>query len=322
MTDLYTRCARHGWTLTPDGDGYELLGNGQTAAFTSEDSLRAWLDRHAPATKGPAPYYDANGITLYHGDCLEIMPHLAAQSFDAIICDPPYGTTACAWDGPIPFAPMWEGLKRLARPRSAIVLFSDQPFTSVLVGSNLEWFKYDWVWEKDQGRNFQLVNSQPLKVTESINVFCETSPRYNPQGLIRLNRPIIKSNKGKSGRLGHLSSEEKRSTYEQWETGYPSNILRFDSQRGLHPTQKPLALMEYLIKTYTNEGDTILDFTCGSGTTLRAAKNLKRRCVGIERDPHYCDVTVKRLEPAFEQALVDDGASLDHLPLFAYQEEL
>ncbi len=201
-----------------------------------------------------------------------------------------------------------------------MVLFSDQPFTSALVGSNYEWFKHDWVWEKDQGRNFQLVNSQPLKVTENIDVFCATSPKYYPQGLTRLHSPIIKNNKGKGGRLGHLSSEGKRNTYEQWDTGYPSNVLRFASQRGLHPTQKPLALMEYLIRTYTNEGDTILDFTSGSGTTLRAAKNLKRRAVGIEQDRHYCEITVKRLEPVFEAALIDTTTDFSDLPLFAEED--
>lgn len=261
------------------------------------------------------PYYDdpKSGISLYHGDCLDVMPALAAQSFDAIITDVPYGTTACAWDSPIPFAPMWACLKRLARPRAAIVLFGSEPFSSALRASNFPMFRYDWIWNKSLAGNPFLAKYQPLKIHENIMVFSTEGHDYLPQ----MRTGEMKQKGGGYSKLFDVQCSVTRN--DQY---YPVSILPFSNgdrngKEILHPTQKPLALMEYLIRTYTNEGDTILDFTSGSGTTLRAAKNLKRRCVGIEQDLHYCEVTVKRLEPAFEEALVDDGASLEDLPMFA-----
>lgn len=320
MTDLITRCAAHGWTLTQDGDGYELLGNGAPAHFRSEGSLRAWCDRHAPTVKGPTPYYDdGKGIVIYHGDCLDVMPRLAAQSLDAIICDPPYGTTACAWDSVIPFEPMWTCLKRLTKPRAAIVLFGSQPFTSALTMSNVKWFKEQLIWEKTNAVDFALANIRHRKLHEDIVIFSQGGYTYNPQML--KGEPYIDKPRKRTNAI-HNSAMPKLGIANEG-TRYPPSVIRFSNPNNgaLHPTQKPLALMEYLIKTYTNEGDTILDFTCGSGTTLRAAKNLKRRCVGIEQDQHYCDVAVKRLEPMFEQAIIDNGASLDHFPLFAQLQE-
>lgn len=269
-------------------------------------------------------YYAAGGITIYHGDCLEIMPELESQSFDAIITDVPYGTTACAWDSPIPFAPMWECLKRLAKPRAAIVLFGSQPFTSALVMSNPKWFKYSWEWDKGRGFNPQLANVQPMKCHEDICVFSKEGHSYNPQKIPLKNALVDKRgrsseqpNKKDGGGHQLFNSPRQDKVYTD---RFPESIVYFPAIAQTlrqHDTEKPLALMEYLVRTYTNEGDTVLDFTCGSGTTLRAAKNLKRRAVGIERELHYCEVSVNRLEPAFEEALVDDGAALDDLPLFA-----
>lgn len=270
------------------------------------------------------PYYQDKLITLYRGDCLDVMPMLEAQSFDAVITDVPYGTTACAWDSPIPFAPMWACLKRLARPRAAIVLFGSQPFTSALVMSNLEWFKYTWVWEKDTNSNFFQVAHQPLKRHEDILVFSGARTSHGTgEAMIYMPQTGEAKYKGvRSAGVPRSWEGRMKPDYKQnrayADVSYPLSILRFASDRPkIHPTQKPLPLLEYLIRTYTNEGDTVLDFTSGSGTTLRACKNLKRRAVGIEMLEHYCEVTVKRLEPAFEAALVDNGAALDDLPLFA-----
>jgi len=267
------------------------------------------------------PFYQSGGISLYHGDCLEVMPQLAAQSFDAIITDVPYGTTACAWDSPIPFMPMWACLKRLARPRAAIVLFGSQPFTSALVMSNFGLFKYELIWEKDKATGNLSANKAPMKAHENILVFSLTSPNYYPQKTTGY-RPSNKSSKTKQA--GNVYREYLMGQGGGDTDRYPRTVQQFNTVNSahgyLHPTQKPLALLEYLIRTYTNEGDTILDFTSGSGTTLRAAKNLKRRAVGIEQDRHYCEVTVNRLEPAFEEALIDSGASLEDLPMFAREE--
>lgn len=245
------------------------------------------------------------------------MAGLEPASFDAVICDPPYGTTACAWDSVIPFAPMWAAIKRLVKPRAAIVLFGSQPFTSALVMSNPGWFKYQWVWDKDLQGNPGLAQYQPLKVTEDVIVFSDGTHNYYPkktQGKYR--------QKGGTGRKSEIATGIKHGAVVYFsDEYYPKNIIRFAPGRygKLHPTQKPLALLEYLVRTYTNEGDRVLDFTSGSGTLARAAKNLRRYSVSIEKERHYCDVTVHRLAPTFEAAIADTGASLDALPLFAQE---
>ena len=242
---------------------------------------------------------------LYNGDCLEVMDRLIEEGLkvDAIICDPPYGTTACKWDSIIPFEPMWQRINKLIKPNGAIALFSDNPFSSKLISSNIKNYKYDWIWEKEQGKNFQHCKRMPLKKTEYINVFYKKQPIYNPQGLIKLNKPIIKNNKGKGGRLGHLSSEHKRQFYEQWYTNYPSNILKFNADRGFHPTQKPVKLLEYLIKTYTNKNELVLDFTMGSGSTGVACANTGRKFIGIELDNNYFEISKKRIEEAYNKEI-------------------
>ena len=233
-------------------------------------------------------------IWLMKGGCLERMKEIPDGSVDLILTDPPYGTTACKWDSVIPLEPMWVELKRIIKPNGAIVMTASQPFTTTLIASNMKMFKYCWVWEKEQGVNFQLAKKQPLKVHEDICVFYISQPVYNPQGL--LDCSIEKSNKGKGGNLGHCSSEDKRDEYRQTKKGYPRTIQKFGRNRGLHPTQKPVALMEYLIKTYTNEGETVLDFTMGSGTTGVACMNTNRKFIGIERDDKYFDISVKRIK--------------------------
>lgn len=236
-------------------------------------------------------------LWLMQGDCLERMKEIPDGSIDAVICDPPYGTTACKWDSVIPFESMWEQLNRIIKPNGAIVLFGSEPFSSALRMSNIKQYKYDWVWEKEQGVNFQLCKKQPLKVHETISVFSKDTHVYYPQGLIACN--IIKSNKGKGGNLGHVSSESKRKEYKQEWSNYPKSIQRFNRERGLHPTQKPVALMEYLIRTYTKEGDTVLDFTAGSFTTGVACVNTNRKGIMIEKDSHYFKVGSERVEKAY-----------------------
>jgi site-specific DNA-methyltransferase (adenine-specific) len=240
------------------------------------------------------PDDEGDVMQLYNGDCLEIMKDIPDGSIDMVLTDPPYGTTACEWDSIIPLEPMWEQLKRIIKPNGPIVMTASQPFTTTLIASNMKMFKYCWVWEKDQGVNFQLAKKQPLKIHEDICVFYSSQPTYNPQGL--QDCEIIKSNKGKGGTLEHCSSEGKRKHYMQTKKGYPRTIQKFLRDRGLHPTQKPVALMEYLIKTYTNEGETVLDFTMGSGTTGVACVNTNRNFIGIELDPTYFEIAKRRIE--------------------------
>ena len=229
-------------------------------------------------------------MKLYNGDCLEIMPKIADNSIDMILTDPPYGTTACKWDSIIDLDLMWEQLKRIIKPNGAIVMTASQPFTTTLIASNMKMFKYVWVWEKDNSTGFQLANKRPLKKHEDILVFSSKQTTYNPQGL----KPFGKVNR--RSKTGENWSEMKSDSYIQKWTNYPTSIQRFKKDRGLHPTQKPVALMEYLIKTYTNENETVLDFTMGSGTTGVAASNLNRDFIGIEMDETYFNIAKDRIE--------------------------
>lgn len=239
---------------------------------------------------GPLHWYKSMSEQTWHiGDCLDLLPEIPDKSIDMILTDLPYGTTACSWDTVIPFEPLWEQYKRIIKYNGAIVLTASQPFTSALIMSNIEMFKYEWIWEKEQGTNFQLVQYQPLKTHESILVFSSGVTLYNPQNMSKCR--IKKSNKFKGGNLKHCASEDKRIRYTQTQHNYPKSILYFNRNVGIHPTQKPLALFEYLIKTYTNEGDTVHDSCLGSGTTLEACMNTNRNCIGFEISdewiPHY-----------------------------------
>lgn len=316
------------------------------------------------------PHYcktDVMRSVLVHADCFDVFPYIADKSVDMICCDLPYGTTACAWDVIIPFDKLWNEYKRIIKDKGVIVLFGSEPFSSLLRTSNLNWYKYDWIWEKNNAGNFQLVNYQPLKIHETISVFYNETPNMEfanimVENMKRLNlkqidvsklelsrtggmtgwvtnkmngsqlpteqqwskicglfgienqydkilstvkkitynlelddTELILSNKGKAGTLGHLSSESKRDNYIQTKTGYPKSILKYDRENGLHPTQKPLELMKYLIKTYSNEDDVVMDNCMGSNTTGLACKELNRQYIGIEKDKYYYDVSVGRV---------------------------
>jgi len=260
-------------------------------------------------------YHQTDLITLYQGDCLEVMPQLEARSFDCILADLPYGTTACKWDSVIPFEPLWDQYKRLIKPNGAIVLFGSQPFTSILITSNLQWFKYCWVWEKTIASNFLSLKIQPGKKHEDIAVFYQKQPTYNFQKTP--GEPYIDKPRNRLHNVIRDHSIPKLGIENSGDR-FPSSVQKFSSVvAGCHPTQKPIALLEYLIRTYTNEGDMILDNTAGSGTTLVAARNTNRRAVGIEMDEGYCRIAAGRLgrfEPSeFE---VDKKAVEGQLGLF------
>ncbi len=236
---------------------------------------------------------------LWHGDCLELMRELPDASVDMVLCDLPYGTTACKWDAVIPFDALWAEYRRVTKPNAAIVLTASQPFTTALAASNIGEFKYQWVWQKERPSNPQLAKLQPLKVHEDILVFSKGRAAYNPQGLVEIPESERKVHKPEANSLGHC----KRKPYVQTHTGYPKSILSFGSERGHHPTQKPVALMEYLIRTYTNQGEVVMDNCMGSGTTGVACAKLGRQFIGIEREREYFDIARERIARSQDQLL-------------------
>lgn len=251
------------------------------------------------------------GIDLYKGDCLEVMDRLIASGVkvDAIITDPPYGTTACKWDSVIPFEEMWLRLNQLIKPNGAIVLFGSEPFSSALRMSNIKNYKYDWVWEKSIGGNPLLCKKQPMKYHENISVFYMKQPTYNPQmtkGKLRNKKPQMygeKNDENWGGMLRNIKGIDNiNNLYYPRSCQYFSNA---NQKNKVHPTQKPAALMEYLIKTYTNEGELVLDFTMGSGTTAVACVNTNRKCIGIERDDKYFDISCTRVGEAINKPDVE-----------------
>lgn len=271
-------------------------------------------------------FYEENDIRLFNGDCLKVMDLLIDNNIkiDCIITDPPYGTTACKWDSIIPFDKMWHSLKLLRKENTPIILFGSQPFTSQLICSNISEFKYEWIWEKQYATNFMSAKSNPLKYHENIVVFSDGKINYNPQRykvieideIMNYNKKemldfltyrhydkyakvdrrksvnsIIDRNECHYGKVKHVRNEDD---------GYrnPKSVIKINGSKNnnLHPTQKPLELMEYLIKTYTKEGDLVLDFTMGSGTTGVACKKLKRKFIGIELDENYFDIAINRIK--------------------------
>lgn len=238
---------------------------------------------------------------IYEGDCLEVMPSIPDKSIDMILCDLPYGTTACKWDQIIPFGPLWKEYKRLIKDRGAIVLTASQPFTSVLISSQLPLFKYCWIWQKSVIGNIFNCKNSPQKNYEDIAVFSKASIAncansmmvYNPQGLIQTNVSRKNALSRESDTIGTRPS--RKGDYVQKFTNYPRQILNFKNDTGSHPTQKPVALFEYLIKTYTNEGDLVLDNCIGSGTTAIAALNTGRHFIGIEKEAKYVEIARKRI---------------------------
>lgn len=232
-------------------------------------------------------------IDLRKGECLEVMKSIPDASVDSIITDPPYGTTACKWDSVIPFEPMWEQLNRIIKPNGAIVLFGGEPFSSALRMSNIKNYKYDWVWHKNNKTGFLNAKKMPLKNIELISVFIEKI-RYNPQGLKKFDKVVKRSNLGKV----HQLPEKSLINFQEF-TNYPTQYLNFKCEsKTIHPTQKPILLMEYLIKTYTNENETVLDFTMGSGSTGVACVNTKRNFIGIELDDKYFNTAEQRIKEA------------------------
>lgn len=231
------------------------------------------------------------GFQLIHGDCLEVLPEI--ESADLILSDPPYGTTACTWDSIIPLKTLWKELKRIAK--GAIVLNSSQPFTTTLISSNREMFKYCWVWEKTTPTGFLNSKRQPLRVCEDVCIFYSKQPTYNPQMRHGFRPYTQMQGDTKSSCYGKQTVAVSASLGER----YPVTLVTFPRDKSrLHSTQKPVALMEYLIKTYTNEGDTVLDFCMGSGTTGVACKNLSRRFIGIERNRGYFNLAKERIDAA------------------------
>jgi DNA modification methylase len=234
-------------------------------------------------------------IDLRLGDCLEVMKTIEDNSIDAIITDPPYGTTACKWDSVIDFDLMWEQLNRIIKPNGAIVLFGSEPFSSALRMSNIKNYKYDWVWDKVQKSNFMNAKKQPLRSVETIGVFYKKQCTYNYQKTTGHKKKEVKNIKRKSVDL--YNEQTGIQNYSSTER-YPHSILTFskDTQKlSVHPTQKPIALMEYLCLTYTNEGELVLDFTMGSGTTMLACKNTNRNGIGIEMDEKYFKIAQERV---------------------------
>ena len=234
-------------------------------------------------------------MKLVHGDCLEKMKDIPDKSIDMILCDLPYGTTACKWDSIIPLEPMWEQLKRVIKPNGAIVMTASQPFTTTLIASNMKMFKYCWVWDKGVPSGFNYARFQPMRKHEDILVFYAKAPTYDSQG-DPYDKPVTYKMAHSESDSSHMTHSRK-GEYATATHKRKHSILRFDKVRnGVHPTQKPVALMEYLIKTYTNEGETVLDFTMGSGTTGVACKNLNRDFIGIEFDAEYFEIAKTRIE--------------------------
>jgi len=242
---------------------------------------------------------------IIQGDCLEVMKGFADKSFDLVLTDPPYGTTACSWDTVVPFDLMWEQILRVTKDNAAIIMTASQPFTSALVMSMPKLFKCEWIWKKNAGSNFATTKYQPMKEHESVLIFSKGTPFYNqqrqeraPSGFARQKTPLTFNRKDKHesgdvyGGIGVGKVEKKMISKDRC----PSSVQSFARERGLHPTQKPVALMRYFIETYSKESDTILDPFLVSGTTLVAAKQLNRNAVGIEISPEYCEIARRRLE--------------------------
>ena len=237
---------------------------------------------------------------LWHGDCLELMKNIRDGSVDLVLTDPPYGTTACKWDSVIPFEPMWEQLNRIIKPNGAILLFGSEPFSSALRMSNIKDFKYDWYWQKTTPTGFLNAKKQPLRNIETISVFYSKQSTYNPQKTYGHKRKVSLAKHKQNCKKAEEYNDYGLASYDSTER-YPTQILQFKTDRqksALHPTQKPVELLEYLIRTYTNEGETVLDFTAGSGSTGVACVNANRRFIGIELDGGYFNIAKKRIEEA------------------------
>ena len=235
---------------------------------------------------------------IYNEDCLELMKGIPDKSIDMILADLPYGTTACKWDTIIPFEPLWEQYERVIKDNGAIVLFGSEPFSSKLRSSKLKLYRYDWIWEKDNHTNFLNIKKQPGKRHEVISVFYKKQPTYNPQMWEGKENHSVGKQVGKMVEREYLGNKFKLKEAEKSNLKYPISILRFKGEgrgKAVHPTQKPVPLMEYLIKTYTNEGETVLDNCAGSFTTAVACDNTNRNWICIEKEEKYCNIGLTRI---------------------------
>lgn len=253
-------------------------------------------------------------IKLLYGGCLDRMKEIQAGSVHLVLADPPYGTTECPWDVVIPLEPLWAELDRILVSNGSALLTASQPFTSILVMSNIEGYKYSWVWEKNRPSGFVQAKNRPLKTHEDILVFSKGSTGhesqatnrmiYNPQGIKKqhIKRKNSKTHMTKGSGVSFGARKNRKEDYIQEVINYPRTVLRFPNPtKRIHPTQKPLALMEYLIRTYSHKGQTVLDFTMGSGTTGVACKHLARNFIGIEKDPKYFKIAKERIQHANEK---------------------
>ena len=238
-------------------------------------------------------------LRLHQGDCLELMKDIPDGSIDMILCDLPYGTTACKWDSVISFELLWEQYKRIIKGNGVIALFGSEPFSTELRHSNLKMFRYDWIWRKPKGSGFLNAKKMPLKNHEIISIFYKHLPTYNPQ--FTKGMPY-KNKQGYVGEYLNKSGNMKRVETTNDGFRYPVSVVDFNMNIGYHPTQKPVALLEYLVKTYTNEGETVLDNCMGSGSTGVACVNTNRRFIGMELDENYFNIAKERIEaPQFEK---------------------
>lgn len=237
---------------------------------------------------------------IINGDCLEVMKEIESKSIDMILCDLPYGTTACKWDVVIPFELLWEQYKRIIKDNGAIVLTASQPFTTDLINSNRKWFKYEWIWDKKRVTGHINCNRNPLKLHENILIFYDNLPKYNPQRTRKNTIGLMSESVVSNIRVYNVM---RAKSYNDNENGFPKSIISHipvmnnltKDKSGLHPTQKPIALFEYLIRTYTNENETVLDNCSGSGTTAMACIRTDRNYICIEKDKDYYDASVKRI---------------------------
>lgn len=252
-------------------------------------------------------------MILMKGDCLELMKNIPDKSVDLILCDLPYGTTSCHWDSVIPFEPLWSQYRRIIKDRRAIVLFAGEPFASTLRLSNIAWYKYDWIWEKNNAVGFVNAKLKPMNKHEVVCVFSngKTSNRnnsnmiYNPQDLKPYNKTIKNSKMSKKENTYDRPSTNSTDYFQQW-TNYPASILKFNRpSKAVHPTQKPVPLLEYLIRTYSNEGDVVLDNCMGSGSTGVAAVNTDRNFIGIELTDKYFQIAKERIDEAVKSRKED-----------------
>jgi site-specific DNA-methyltransferase (adenine-specific) len=233
-------------------------------------------------------------VNLYLGNCLDILDEIEDNSVDMVLCDLPYGNTACSWDSIIPLEPLWEQYNRICKENAAMVFTAAQPFTTILAASNLKNFKYEWIWEKPQGTNPMNAKVMPLKSHENILVFYRKKPTYNPQMWFSTPYSGFSSETSKIGEVYNKAKSKHRDNPEG--SRYPKTILKFKQEKGLHPTQKPVELMRYLIRTYSNKNDTILDNTMGSGTTGVACILENRKFIGIENDEKYFKIAQDRIK--------------------------